>query len=92
MTAPYAKPIRSSSTLWAKFAVFAERPSSNRSRVKHPVTGGDLGDPNDRLTRVKEKGHAVYWHVGYGYGSDGCAYGGGMIFKTKRAALAVWGA
>lgn len=37
------------------------------------------------------EGRKVYWRIGYGRGSDGCAYGGGSIFKTKKAAMAEWG-
>ena len=78
---------------YGTYSVLDERPSDPRyhpGRVKHPTTGADLGEPVDRLTKCDERGKKPWWHIGRGIGSDGCAYGGGHVFKTKKAALAAW--
>lgn len=83
-----SQPLRTSTTVFGTYDTMAERPSGHRAT--HPVTKQDLGEAMDRLLRVKERGRGVSWNVGYGVGSDGCAYSGGMCFTTKREALKVW--
>jgi hypothetical protein len=85
--------LRTTETAWGRYDVIAERATGRNAR--HPVTGQDLGPSFDRLTRCLESRvpngkRRVDWHVGYGIGSDGGAYSGGMRFKTKREALRVW--
>lgn len=83
-----SKPISTQILAYGRYDLMAERPSGHRAT--HPITRQDLGEATDRLLRVKERGHRVHWNVGYGVGSDGCAYGGGMNFKTKREAVRAW--
>ncbi len=81
------KAIKTVKTLWATIDTFATRERTHRA--KHPINGSDLGVAFDELVRVRE-GRKIYWRIGRGVGSDGCAYGGGTIYKTKRAAVQSW--
>ncbi len=80
-------PIKTVKTLWGTYQTFATR--ERKHRATHPITGQDLGIAFDELMKVKE-GKKTWWRIGRGVGSDGCAYGGGMIYKTKRAAVKDW--
>ena len=86
-TTEYRKPISTRTLAYGTYAIYARVPCGHRA--KHPVIGSDLGESHDELMRVQE-GKRVWWRIGWGVGSDGCAYGGGMLFKTKRAAVAMW--
>jgi len=91
MKKPYSVPVavtgpRMFGGVLCKWETMASRPSAELAINFHTKR---LEPAVDEITRTTE-GTKVYWHVGLRKASDGCYTGGGMIFKTKRAAVAAW--